>query len=445
MIDAKEVLEAEFSLVASVILDPRTIDRVSGIIDGSDFGLYAHRRAWDALCDLRAAGGPCSDSRQVVAMFSRLGILDALGGPRRLQDMRTVFAHNAVYYANIVKQGSQWRMLDGLLSKTRTHLEKTCDAADVAGWLRGQLDAIASGTTGVLQPIGDAAQEALDQILQAKNTGTKTGVTTGLPCFDEFFGGLSNGELVLLAARPSIGKTALAVQIAIHAARHHGPVMLASLEMKGRDLAMRMMAKATSISVRDLRRGEVINGDVDKLTRCVDELKQTEINLLYSRQVTAEKIAGGARLQASLSGISMVVVDYIGLVKSSDPRKSTYDRVSESCAAMKDLALELDVPVLCLSQLNRVAEKEKPGIHHLRDSGNLEQDADVIWLLYREDRQSTNAELHVAKARQGATGKHELLFDPATTTFNETTVRQHPNYNGEFREYEGSADDTGYF
>ena len=443
MIDAKEILEAEFSLVASVILDPRTIDKVGDRIQPEDFGLKAHAKAWQALCDFKAAGGPCGDVRQVLAMFSRLRIIDDLGGAKRLQDIQTAFPHNATYYANLVLEGSQWRKMDRLVSDIRHRLESSVKPAEVAGWAKMKLEGIVGGETGVLQTIGDAANEALDGILKARAAGGGNAVKTGLTTFDTHFGGMAKGELVLLAARPSIGKTALAVQLAMYAAEHHGGVMLASLEMKGRDLALRMMAKDTNISVRDLRSGQVIDSDVELLNQCVTQLKATDVNLLASRSVTPEKIRAAARLQANTTGLGLVVVDYIGLVKSVDPKKPTYERVSETCAAMKDLALELDVPVLCLSQLNRVAEKEKPGIHHLRDSGNLEQDADVIWLLHRETRSSKEATIQVAKARQGATGEHQLAFEPATTTFSEFGASDMPNYEPAFTDYEAN-DDEGF-
>ena len=443
MITAAEVLEAEFSLIASVILDPRTIERVGDRINADDFGFKAHGKAWQALCDFKAAGGPCGDSRQVIGMFVRLGLIEALGGAQRLKDIQTAFPHNAAYYASIVLEGSQWRRLDNLLTTTRRKLETDGKPADVAGWARVQLESIVGGEVGVLQSIGEAASEALESVLKARIAGGGNSVKTGLYGFDKSFGGMAKGELVLLAARPSIGKTALAVQIAMYAAKTQGGVMLASLEMQGRDLALRMMAKDTKISVRDLRCGQVVDSDVEMLTQCVDDLKETDVNLLASRNVTPEKIRAAARIQANTTGLALVVVDYIGLVKSVDPKKPTYERVSETCAAMKDLALELDVPVLCLSQLNRVAEKERPGIHHLRDSGNLEQDADVIWLLHRETRASRDATVQVAKARQGATGEHVLAFEPATTTFSELGARDMPNYETGFAEYEASTDDWG--
>lgn len=444
MIDANEVLEAEFSLVASAILDPRTIDKLADKIGSQDFGFAAHGRAWSALVDFKASGGPCGDTRQVVAMFRRLGILDAIGGSQRLQDLKTALPHNANFYASLVRKGSQWRRLDELAGEMRRRLEATGEPAEVASWATVQMESMLVSDESVLQPIGDAAGEALEEILKARLSGGLGGVSTGFDQFDSFFGGMGKGELILLAARPSIGKTALAVQIAMHAARAHGTVLLASLEMKGRDLALRMMARDTNISVRDLRAGQVIDADVEVLQQCVDQLRQTDVNLLYSRFVTSEKIRAAARLQQSLSGLSLVVVDYIGLVKSAERNKSSYDRVSESCAAMKDLALELDIPVLCLAQLNRVAEKEKPGIHHLRDSGNLEQDADVIWLLHRESRASKEAVIQVAKARQGATGDHKLAFEPATTTFTEFSARDMENYEPAFGEFEVSLDDGAF-
>lgn len=439
MIDAKEVFEAEFSLVACSILDPTVIDRMESVLDSEDFGVAAHRKAWSAMVDLRAAGGPCSDVRQVLAMFGRLGIVDDLGGTQRLLDIRTAFPHHANHYANLVKTGSQWRKMDGLASKIRLKLESEMTPAEVAHWATAQMDSILGAETGVLQSIGDAADEALAAIEKARRVGLGTALTTGLDAFDSSFGGMFPSELVILAARPSIGKTALATQIAMHVANNHGPVMLASLEMKGTDLVLRMLARDTKISVRDLRSGNVSDVDLDEVRNSVSEIKKARLELLASRNVTPQKIRAAARLQANVGGLSLIVVDYLGLVKSSDPKKDKYSRVSDSCEALKDLAMELDVPVLCLSQLNRVAEKEKPGIHHLRDSGSVEQDADVVWLLHRETRASEEATIEVAKARQGATGEHKLKFNPSTTTFEDLSAKDMPNFEPSFAEWGGES------
>ena len=433
-----EIIEAEFSLIATAIMDPTVMDRVENIVSFSDF-TKTHQRAWTSLCDFKAAGGPLGDSRQVLAMFSRVGVIADLGGFARLADIQTALPHNAEYYARVVREGSQARKLDRIAGDIRMMLEKGDPAGDVASWASAQMEGVVGSESGLLQSIGTAANEAYNKILDAKERGVSIGFGTGLADFDASYGGMFPSDLIVLAARPSIGKTALGMQMAMHVAKNYGPVLMVSLEMKGSELCLRMMARDAGISTSELRSASVSDSDLETLRKSVEEISAHDMTLLAQRNVTPPKIRAAARLKRATGGLSMVVVDYIGLIGSDDPKKNTIETAKDASKALKDLAMELDVPVLALCQLNRVAEKEVPGIHHLRDSGAIEQDADVVWLLHRETRSSDTATLNVAKVRQGATGEYKMRFDPPTTTFSPMTAKQMGNYEPAFTEFEGGG------
>jgi replicative DNA helicase len=213
--------------------------------------------------------------------------------------------------------------------------------------------------------------------------------------------------------------------------------------MKGYELAMRLLAKETGISMAELRAAAITDIDRDKVAESVESIKQVDLSLLYSRNVTVSKIRAAARLKRGMGGLSMVVVDYLGLIKANDPRRPRYEQISEASAELKDLAMELEVPVIVLCQLNREADKGQPMLSHLRDSGAIEQDADVVILLNRENKASTEATLDVAKNRQGSTGCVEVNFDPGTTTFKDKGARDMPNYEPSFSDYE-MADSTPF-
>lgn len=440
----EDIIDSEVSILGSAVIDPSVIDIVGESLLRSDWQTESHGRAWELMRDFRASGGPVNDLRQLMRLFTQAGILDALGGQQGIAEWSGAIPGNVEFHCKVVRRAAQMRHLGRMKEQLDQKIQADSDPAVIAGWLDSQLDAV-TGERGIgLQTIGESAEEALGRIDKAMKLKQTTGISTGLRSLDGMVGGLFGGDMVIIAARPSVGKTALATQICVEVARNHGPVLLASLEMKGYELAMRLLAKETGISMAELRAAAITDIDRDKVAESVETIKQVDLSLLYSRSVTVSKIRAAARLKRGMDGgLSMVVVDYLGLIKANDPRRPRYEQISEASAELKDLAMELEVPVIVLCQLNREADKGTAMLSHLRDSGAIEQDADVVILLNRESKASTDATLDVAKNRQGGTGLVEVNFDPGTTTFRDKGARDMPNYEPSFSDYE-TTDSTPF-
>ena len=446
MHNLQDVIDSEIAVLGSAVLDPSLIDVVGESIQREDWTTEAHGRAWRIMSDFRAAGGPVNDVRQLVRVFTQHGLLDALGGQQGLAEWARAIPGNLEFHLGVIRKAAQTRHLKGLVGKIEERLSAGGDPAAIATWIDSQLDAV-TGERGIgLQTIGESATEALARIDKAMKLQSAAGISTGISELDKTVGGLFGGDLVIIAARPSVGKTALATQVSVEVAKASGPVLLASLEMKGHELAMRLIAKETGISMSELRSAAITSQDRQRVAEAAESIGGVDISLLYSRNVTVAKIRAAARLKRGSGGLAMVVVDYLGLVKPSDPRRPRHEQIAEASAGLKDLAMELEVPVVVLSQLNREADKGAPMLSHLRDSGAVEQDADIVMLLHRESKASKEATVDVAKNRQGATGLVTLNFDPSTTTFSNQTTRDDPNYHEEFDDWSRplSSDDTPF-
>jgi replicative DNA helicase len=245
-------------------------------------------------------------------------------------------------------------------------------------------------------------------------------VFTGLVVFDEYWGGFCGGDLIVLAARTSIGKTALALGIAEHNAQNGRPVLFITLEMRDSELIDRTLSRLTGCSLAKLRNGQfgesnefrLTAEDFERLNQAADSLEDVGLFVHDRPSIKTSEIRAAAKLTQARHGLSLLVVDMVNLVKPDDPKRDRHEQLGQITRDLKALAKELNVPILLLAQINREAEKSsgEPSLIHLKESGSLEENADMVMLLHRADRMTTEGKLIVAKNRHGQVNKMDLEF-----------------------------------
>lgn len=415
----------ELALVGSCLMDPSVIPMVAEITTQGDFLDDTLGKAFAAIVLAHDAGLPVHNYRVMQRELIRQGVAehhtsdDGLG---RLYKS-TPHAGHARYYAEVVRDAAALRRL-AATGKQLIERSEDFDAkpAKLAEWATAQLAMQAPSDAAQVVTAGEVALQIVADLRAPKDRSRP--LMTGLYPLDDFAGGWHPGELIILAARPSIGKTALGLQVAQHTAEQGKPALVVSLEMRDRELVSRQLAGIGGVDGRRLRSGATLREDeLAALDGATAKLDSVPLKIWAPPSATMSRIRGIAKHTAATSGLALLVVDYLGLVRPADHYRPRHEQIAEVSAGLKGLAKELDVPVLALCQLNREAEKENaPLLSHLRDSGAIEQDADVVLLLHRADRQATEASIFVAKHRHGATGLVKVEFDPEATRFDA------PNY-----------------
>lgn len=430
--------EAECAVLGSMILDSRVIGDVIEVITGpEDFYTQKHGAIFDALKYLYDH----QETFDIVQLNQRLSdakVLDQVGGVEYLIRLGESVPDptSAAFYAKLVREKSILRRLidatGQVLYDSYNSREPVMDLLDRA---EQSIFDIAEKTSGT----GDTAQ--LNVLLQetyarleAQEGRDITGLATGFYELDEMTSGLQNGEMIILAARPSMGKTAFALNVAEHiAAVEHQPVAVFSLEMGKQQLAQRLLCSRSGVDSNRLRRNMLREDDWPRLHQAVGELSEAPFLIDDTPGLTLLGLRAKARRLAKQHHIKIIVIDYMQLM-SIGGSESRQQEVSELSRGIKALARDLEVPIICLSQLNRQAESReghRPRMSDLRESGSIEQDADVVMMLHREEYFHINdpdwalanedkvgvAELIIAKQRNGPTGVVTLSFDGMTTRF----------------------------
>lgn len=425
-------LEAEESVLGCCLLSRGALASALEIVTARDFYKPAHGDLFGLMVDLYAKGEPV-DAITVGEELRRQGRLDEVGGkPYLFTLVNSVPTPGSVgHYARIVEENATLRRL--------------CDAgsqiAEIGYALPDDVEnavAIAEGivydvsrrkSSQELVPLKDSLTENMEVIERLYERGSGiTGVPTGFVDLDELTAGLQPSNLIVIAARPSMGKSALALAIAQNAAVETGkPSVIFSLEMSRGELVQRLMCMESRVDSNRMRRGALTDGDWPRLSMALARLAETPLFIDDTPNVTALELRAKARRQASLpAGLGLIVVDYLQLMTPTKRSENRVQEVSEITRSLKILARELDVPVLALSQLSRNVEyraDKRPMLADLRESGSIEQDSDVVIFIYRDevyDPKSTQrgiAEIAVAKHRGGPTGKVELSFLEHYTKF----------------------------
>ncbi|HBT81228.1 replicative DNA helicase [Candidatus Giovannonibacteria bacterium RIFCSPHIGHO2_01_FULL_48_47] len=427
-------VEAEISTLGALLLDGSAIYKVADIIRPEDFYRPAHQTIFSAILDLFDRREPID----MLSISSRLGeknILEQIGGVAYLTDLvnSVPTASNVQHYAELVRKK---RVLRDLIQVSGDLAELGYrESEDIDSLLDEAEKKVFSISQRSLHqkftPLGQALEEAWERIDNLhKNKGELRGVSTGFKELDNILAGLQKSDLVILAARPSFGKTALALDIARHVSIHKNiPVGIFSLEMSTQQLVDRFIASEAHVDLWKLRTGRLAENS-DDFARIRDALDHLSKAPLYIDDEASNNIlqmrAMARRLQADHGNLGLLVIDYLQLMQPRTPSESMVQQITEISRSLKALARELNVPVLAVSQLSRAVESRHPPIPRLsdlRESGSIEQDADVVLLIHREDRYRENsprpnqADIMVAKHRNGPLGKVSLYFNPDKVTF----------------------------
>lgn len=425
-------LEAEQSIIGGLMLDSETWDDVASIVDSTDFYRPAHRIIFEAIKVLSRKG----QNPDIVVLSNHLqqtGNMESIGGPRYLAEL-IEHTSSTVYleqYAKIVKEKS-------LVRKMITATQKITDEGinesfeDVEKFLeKAESDVFSVAQTGsnnvTLTDPTELVELSLKKIEETMSLkGNITGVSSGFIELDDMTAGFHGGELVIIAARPSMGKTALGLNVVSHATlREKKSVAFFSVEMPKEQLMMRILASESNINMGKIRVGQIDDNSWSRLINTAAKLSESKLFINDTSGISPFEIRSIARKQKSKHGLDMIVIDYLQLMSMKQRMESREREVSEISKSLKALAKELNIPVVALAQLNRGVEgrsDRRPMLSDLRESGSIEQDADVIMMIYREDyyereNPTGNAEIIIGKQRNGPTGTVKVRWEPAIGRF----------------------------
>jgi replicative DNA helicase len=428
-------LEAERNVLGSVLLKPDVCDDVALVVRPEDFADEAHEILFRHMVELHD-GGKRIDPTTVLDRLRTRGDLDRIGGTEALLEIVQSVPHaaHAIHYAHIVRDKA---MLRSLIDTSTDILRDAYDAIDEPRQLLARAEErifsiLEQRSSAEAKPIEAVLEDVLVRMdARMKHEHALGGVETGFTQLDSLCGGLHNSELIILAARPSMGKTALAMNIAEHIAITAGqPVLFVSLEMASLELADRLLCSAAGVNGQRLRNGTISQEDRRRLVQKCSEIAAAPLFIDDTPGRTLTEIAAVARRLKRKQGLALIVIDYLQLIEPDNPRDPRQEQVARIARRLKTLCRELDVPVLCLAQLNRQAEvsrDNRPRLNHLRESGAIEQDADVVMFVHREEYYQTNdedrervkgqAEIIIAKQRNGPIGDVQLLWQQDYTRF----------------------------
>ena len=428
-------VDAEKALLGAVILKPDVLHDVSVTVFPESFYADKHRKIYEAILSVFSKGDPI-DTVSIVTKLKDMGQLDRIGGASYVTELiETVpAAGNATYYSEQVINKSTLRNLipaaDDIAEIGYSDPETVDEALDQAE--KKIFQATQAPSAQKFRPIGTALKEAWERFEHLSETPeVKRGVPSGFTSLDNLLSGFQKSDLIILAARPSMGKTTFALDLARNAALQHGAsVGIFSLEMSDQQLVDRMLAAEAGVDSWKLRTGRLSNdSEYEALQGAMNKLHKAPIHIIDEAAMNIVKMRSAARRLKNEYGLDMLIVDYLQLMsptltKGSD---SMVQQITEISRSLKILAKEMDIPVIALSQLSRAVEQRggKPRLSDLRDSGSIEQDADVVMFIHREDKMNKDkeperpniAEILVEKHRNGAVGHAELYFDDKHVRF----------------------------
>lgn len=416
-------VQAEQSVLGAMLLSKDAIGDVAEIVRGHDFYRPAHEQIYSAIVDLYGRGEP-ADAITVADELAKRGELGKIGGHIYLHDLLSTvsIASNAAYYAEIVREKAILRRLvEASMKIAQLGYSGQGDVSGIVDAAQQAIYSVAEGKTGEdYQPLSALMESTLDEIEALAEHGVMAGVPTGFIELDELTNGLHAGQMVIIAARPGVGKSTLGLDIARAASIQHKLCSaFFSLEMTKTEIVMRLLSAEAQVPLGDIRKGRMSDENWSRIARKTAEVAEAPLFIDDSPNLTMMEIRAKARRLKQRHDLKLVIVDYLQLMTSGKRVESRQLEVSEFSRQMKLLAKELDVPVVALSQLNRGPEQrtdKKPMLSDLRESGSLEQDADVVILLHREDmynnasERAGEADLIIAKHRNGQTRPVTVAF-----------------------------------
>ena len=427
-------VEAEQSLVGGLMLNKAAWDKVADVVTAEDFYRNDHRIIFTAIAQLVEDGNPC-DVVTVSEFLEQRNDLDKAGGLEYLAALanETPGAANARAYANIVRERAMLRSLINAGNEISGNAFATDgrSASDLVDEAERRVFAIAekgARARAGFRSLKQILPEAVDRIdLLHQSDGDITGISTGYTEFDKLTAGLQGGDMVIIAGRPSMGKTTLALNIAENAAIGSKiPTAIFSMEMPSQQLAFRMIASLGRVDQSHLRTGRFPDEDWSRINTAVQLMSDAPIFIDDSAGLSPTEIRARARRLHREHGLGLIVVDYLQLMQVPGNKENRATEISEISRSLKALAKELDLPVVALSQLNRGVEQrtdKRPVMSDLRESGALEQDADLIVFIYRDEVYNQEslkkgiADISIAKQRNGPIGDFVLTFVGRYTKF----------------------------
>jgi replicative DNA helicase len=424
-------IDAERSTLGSMLLDKEAIYNVVEILKPEDFYREAHRVIFEVVVHLNNKSEPV-DIITVSEELKQRNMLDKVGGLAYLTSLANAVptAANAEHYAKIVEEKALLRSLisvctnivsmgfegaeevDQILDNAEKQIFQITQKRNVKGYVS-------------LRSILIDTFERIEQLYESK--GGVTGLATGFSDFDRMTAGLQPSDLIILAARPSMGKTTFALNIASHVAMEGKlPVIMFSLEMSKEQLAIKLLCSEAEVDNQRIRTGTLLDTDWPKLSHALGKLSDSQMFIDDTPGCTVMDIRAKARRIKAEHGLGLILIDYLQLMQGRARSENRQQEVSEISRSLKSLARELDVPIIALSQLSRAVEQrtdKRPGLSDLRESGSLEQDADIVMFLYREDYYSPETDrkgvtdLIISKQRNGPVGSVGLFFKKETGKF----------------------------
>jgi replicative DNA helicase len=425
-------LESEKAVLGSIMLRKDAIQEIEDVITPESFYAEKHKIIFEAMLELVSKNEPI-DMLSLSNKLSEKKLLESLGGNKYIAEIINLVpsSTNVRHYAEIVQKKYILRSLieaadfvsEIAFKEDDNHMEEILDQAE-----KKIFSVVSSPKSQKFVTIKEALPEAWERFEKLQeHKGALRGVPTGFPDLDNMLSGLQKTDLIILAARPSVGKTTLALDIArMCATTHNKSVGIFSLEMSTQQLIDRLLSAESKVNAWKLRTGNVSNDmDFTSIRDSIDRLSKAKIHIEDRAGNSIASMKASARRLKAEKGLDLIIVDYLQLMTTSKAYDSMVNQVTEISRSLKGLAKELDVPVLALSQLSRAVESRggKPRLSDLRDSGSIEQDADVVMFIHREDKgkdesERTNiAEILIEKHRNGPTGMVQLYFDDKTSSF----------------------------
>ncbi|MDD3519741.1 MAG: replicative DNA helicase [Actinomycetota bacterium] len=429
-------LEAEESLIGSMLILKEAISEVIEIVKEDDFYRTSNTEIFKGIKELYAKGEPV-DPITLADYLKKKNLLEEVGGRTFIHSLisNIPLASNAAYYAEIVKHNSILRKLIYAATdiakmgyEIPEDLSSTVDKAQQLIFSVSQ-DLNYNSKNNLISDIKEVLTEVYDKtVILSESKGSVTGVSTGFVALDKITSGLQNSDLVIVAARPGMGKTSLALCISRNASLEgDAPVVIFSLEMSKQQIAQRLLCSEARIDLQRIRSGDIREHEWPKLGFAIEKLSKTNIYIDDTAFLSIMDLRSRARMLVSKYGAKLIIVDYLQLMNSGlNYRENRVLEISEISRNLKSLARELKIPILAVSQLSREVERrdnKRPVLADLRESGAIEQDADIVMFIYRDEyydensKEAGTAEVIIAKHRNGPTGRINLRFSKEYALF----------------------------
>lgn len=426
-------IEAEAGVLGSIIIDPEAIVQVSDFLRAEDFYRDAHRTIYEVILQLYEEHAP-ADFITICDELERLNKLEGVGGASYITSLvnQVPTSGNVEFYGRIVERTSILRRLIHAAGQIAAIAYEEGDADVALDKAEQLIFEISQGhARSDFSHVRDVLSDYMNKLDQLhERRGTIVGVPTGFTDLDRLTGGLQRSDLIVLAARPGVGKTSLALSLAHNAAiKHQSSIAVFSLEMSKEQLVQRLLSMDASIDQQRLRTGWIEEDEWDRIVYAMDTLSEANIWIDDTASISTMEMRSKARRLQAEHGVDLIIVDYLQLMQATIGGRRNENRVqeiSEISRSLKGLARELNVPILALAQLSRAVESRQskvPQLSDLRESGSIEQDSDIVMFIYRDDvynpesERKNIADIIIAKHRNGPVGEISLFFHASQTRF----------------------------